>query len=101
MCFQLKQSAVFVEIFLKIGENRQVRNSLSIIDTETKKLIKEIAVGTDPNWIDFTNDGKYGIVSNTGSNTISIIDLQKNEVVKTIPVGLAPKRLKVAMIKNY
>ncbi len=74
----------------------QVRNSLSIINTETNKPEKEIVVGSDPNWIDLTGDEKFGVVSNTGSNNVSIIDLQKYEVIKTIQVGNAPKRLKVA-----
>jgi YVTN family beta-propeller protein len=78
----------------------QTRNSVSIVNTKTLQVEKEISVGTDPNWIDFLSAGKYAVVSNTGSNTVSIIDLQKQEVVKTIPVGAAPKRLKVATIKN-
>ena len=73
----------------------QILNSVSVIDIASQEIVKEIAVGKDPNWIDFTKDGKIGIVSNTGDNTVSIIDLISNEVIKTIPVGKSPKRLVV------
>ena len=52
-----------------------------------------IAVGQLPNWIAFSLDGRYGCVTNTGSNDCSIIDRQSKKEVARIKVGKAPKRL--------
>ena len=57
-----------------------------------------IADGQNPNWIDFTPDGRIAMVSNTGSNDISLIDASLKEVVSTVPVGKSPKRLAVGAI---
>ena len=36
----------------------------------------EISVGKCPNWITFSQDGRYAAVSNSGSDDSSIIDTQ-------------------------
>ena len=64
-----------------------------VYDVPNGKISSTIAVGKFPNWIAFSPDGRYGCVTNTGSNDCSIVDrLSKKEVVR-ITVGNAPKRL--------
>jgi len=64
-----------------------------VYDVTAEKVSSVIAVGRLPNWIAFSADGRYGCVTNTGSNDCSIIDrLGKREVVR-VKVGKAPKRL--------
>ena len=60
-------------------------NTLSVIDLETQRPIKEIALGELP-WRAFgTADGRYMIVPNNGDRTVSVIDTGSLEVVATLP----------------
>jgi len=56
----------------------QVLNSVSVVDITSGKIVLEIPVGTDPNWIGFSKNGNFAVVSNTATNDVSIIDTQKS-----------------------
>jgi len=56
------------------------------------ELLAGIPVGTDPDWVTFTPDGRYAYVANAESNNVTAIDMRTYEPVATIPVGDAPKR---------
>jgi YVTN family beta-propeller protein len=64
-----------------------------VYEVETKKLSKEIPTGKCPNWVAFSPDGKYCVVSNSESDDCSIIDSQTRQEVARIRVGRGPKRL--------
>jgi YVTN family beta-propeller protein len=64
-----------------------------VYDVPSGKVSSPIAVGRLPNWIAFSPDGRYGCVTNTGTNDCSIIDRQSKKEVARIKVGKAPKRL--------
>ena len=65
---------------------------VSVIDTQTNQPSPiPIPVGTDPNAIAITPDGRTAYVANTGSNSVSVIDTQTNQASPTtIPVELEP-----------
>jgi YVTN family beta-propeller protein len=67
--------------------------SVYVYDVPSGKVSPAIAVGQFPNWIAFSPDGRYGCVTNTGSNDCSILDRQYKMEVARIKVGKAPKRL--------
>jgi YVTN family beta-propeller protein len=67
--------------------------SVYVYDVPSGKVSAPIAVGRYPNWIAFSQDGRYGCVSNTGSNDCSIVDRRSKKEVVRITVGKAPKRL--------
>jgi YVTN family beta-propeller protein len=67
--------------------------SVYVYDVPSGKVSPAIAVGQFPNWIAFSPDGRYGCVTNTGSNDCSILDRQYKKEVARIKVGKAPKRL--------
>jgi YVTN family beta-propeller protein len=64
-----------------------------VYDIASGKVAPPIAVGKLPNWIAFSPDGRYGCVTNTGSDDCSIIDRANKEEVARVKVGKAPKRL--------
>jgi YVTN family beta-propeller protein len=64
-----------------------------VYDVPSAKVSSPIAVGQLPNWIAFSPDGRYGCVTNTGSNDCSIIDRQSKKEIARVKVGKAPKRL--------
>jgi YVTN family beta-propeller protein len=64
-----------------------------VYDIPSGKVSPAIAVGQYPNWIAFSPDGRYGCITNTGSNDCSIVDRRDRKEVARIKVGKAPKRL--------
>jgi YVTN family beta-propeller protein len=64
-----------------------------VYDVASGKVSPAIAVGQLPNWIAFSPDGRYGCITNTGSNDCSIVERGSRKEVARIKVGKAPKRL--------
>jgi YVTN family beta-propeller protein len=64
-----------------------------VYDVPSAKVAPAIAVGQLPNWITFSPDGRYGCITNTGSNDCSIVDRHSKKQVARVKVGKAPKRL--------
>jgi len=56
------------------------------------KLLATVPVGTDPDWITFTPDGRFAYVANAATNNVTAIDMHTYQPVATIPVGEGPKR---------
>ena len=67
--------------------------SVYVYDIKNGKVLPPIGVGKLPNWIAFSSDGRYGCITNTGSNDCSIVDRRTRKEVSRIAVGKAPKRL--------
>jgi YVTN family beta-propeller protein len=65
-------------------------NTVSVIDTENRKVIATIPVAAGPHGMAMTRDGATVYVSGDGTSSIDIIDTAVDKVVKTINVGKAP-----------
>jgi YVTN family beta-propeller protein len=61
-------------------------------------LLASVPVGTDPDWVTFTPDGRLAYVANAISNDVSVIDTSSFEEVARIPVGQSPKRNTVIVL---
>ncbi|MBI3811329.1 MAG: beta-propeller fold lactonase family protein [Nitrospirae bacterium] len=69
----------------------QGSNSISVIDTRTDKVIKEIpGQGEWTHGVSFSNDGRWAYFTNTNSHSVAVMDLSRLEVVKTLSVGRGP-----------
>jgi YVTN family beta-propeller protein len=68
------------------GENSIV----TVVDMDSRKEVKQIAVGRRPNGAAVDRSGKYVAIANMGSNSVSLISVSKQEVLKEIPVGKSP-----------
>ena len=62
--------------------------TVSVINPETGKLIKEIKVGLHPNDIITNQQQSYIFVSNGNDDNISVIDTKTDKVIETISVRL-------------
>jgi YVTN family beta-propeller protein len=62
------------------------------------KVIGDIKVGKDPDWLTFTPDSKFVYVANAGSDFVSAIDMTSKKEVARIPVGKEPKRNITALL---
>jgi len=61
-------------------------------------LLGRVDVGTSPDWVTLTPDGRTAYVANAGSNNVSVIDIHGLKEVTRIPVGQVPKRNITAMM---
>jgi len=61
-------------------------------------LLGSVDVGTAPDWVTLTPDGRTAYVANAGSNDVSVVDLRELREVTRIPVGQVPKRNITAML---
>jgi YVTN family beta-propeller protein len=62
------------------------------------KVLDQVKVGRDPNWVGFTPDGKTAVVANTGSGDVTLVDVQSRKVTGMVKVGPSPKRLAVGSV---
>jgi YVTN family beta-propeller protein len=60
-------------------------DTVSVIDTATKKVVATVPVGENPFSVAVTSDGKHAYVTN-----VSVIDTASNTVAVTVPVGSHP-----------
>ena len=51
-----------------------------------------VKVGTVPDWLTFTPDGRFLYVANAHDNYVSVIDVKALTEIKKIQVGQVPKR---------
>jgi YVTN family beta-propeller protein len=69
-----------------------------VYDVATRKTSPMIHVGKCPNWIAFSPDGRYCVVSNSDSNDCSIIDARTQHEVARVKTGKGPKRVLVVQV---
>jgi YVTN family beta-propeller protein len=65
-------------------------NSVSVIDTATGKLIKNVPVGEGPSGVAVFPRGHYAFVTNSYGNSVSVINSANLQVVGAVPVGAHP-----------
>ncbi|MBT2326511.1 hypothetical protein J7E62_29795 [Variovorax paradoxus] len=62
-------------------------NTISIIDTATRKVVQTLAVGKKPMSVAFTPDGKFVYVVNEDDNSVQVIKVASLQTVATVPLG--------------
>jgi YVTN family beta-propeller protein len=62
------------------------------------ELLGSVDVGTSPDWVTLTPDGRTAYVANAGSNDVSVVDIRGLKELTRIPVGQVPKRNITAMM---
>lgn len=65
-------------------------NTVSVISTADRRLLKTINVGSTPSGLGVTPDGAFVYVANQGSDTISVINAATESVNATISVAAGP-----------
>ena len=80
---------------VRVDAVRHIANdgSVSVINLESGKLLKEIVVGLHACGMALSPDGNYVAVANAGSDTVSVIHTASDEVVETISLRWQPKDL--------
>lgn len=71
-------------------------DGIAIVDTATRKVIKVLEAGSDPEQFDLGADGKRLFVSNEDASTASVVDIDSGKVVARIAVGREPEGVVIA-----
>jgi YVTN family beta-propeller protein len=77
--------------------------TISVIDTDTNAVVKDIDVGLHPSAMALTPNGERLFVANANSDTVSVIDTKTDTVIHSVsvrpdtkaPIGSAPNALTV------
>lgn len=77
----------------KLYSVNQGNDSVSVIDTASDTVLRNVTVGTSPIWALFSPDGLELYVLNQGSNSVSVIDTTTDTVVATLAVGASPDHM--------
>jgi YVTN family beta-propeller protein len=73
-------------------------DNVSVIDTDTQKVLATIPVGEYPDGVAITSDGSQAYVTNWGSGNVSVIDTATQKMVDTISVRKNPYTISIASI---
>ena len=65
-------------------------NELRVVDANSGKVVKSVAVGRVPRGIAVSADGQQIYVTNTWDDTVSVIDAAALTVTRTLPTGFEP-----------
>ncbi|MGS2778321.1 YncE family protein [Robertmurraya sp. GLU-23] len=70
-------------------------------NSQTNELQNKVEVGNHPAHVVFTDDGRYGLVTNNEDNTVSVIDLSTYTVINTISTGEGPHGFRTSKDNQY
>lgn len=74
----------------RTGATRE--GTVSVLDPQTGKQLKEITVGLHPNDLITCKDQKFVYVANANSDMVSVINTENDEVTEQISVRLSPAK---------
>ncbi|MCX6282802.1 MAG: bifunctional YncE family protein/alkaline phosphatase family protein [Bacteroidetes bacterium] len=63
---------------------------VQVFNTELRKFMNSVKVGSNPNDICLHHNGKFLYVANSNDNSVSCIDLQSGKVIETLNSALFP-----------
>ena len=66
-------------------------DGIGVIDVATRKVVKKISVGSDPEEFDLSQDGKHLFVSNEDVKTASSVDIANGKVEHIVPLSQEPE----------
>lgn len=77
---------------VRVDPVRYIANegSVTVIDLDAGKVIREIPAGLHSSALVLTPDGRHLSVANAGSDTVSVIDTRKDKVIETISLRWHP-----------
>ncbi len=65
-------------------------DQIALVDADQGKIITTVAVGSNPNDMTLTKDGKYLFVSHANDNSVSVMDTQAKKVIEVFTSSLYP-----------
>jgi YVTN family beta-propeller protein len=72
------------------------KDGIGVLDLATRKLVRTIDSGQDPEAFDLSPDGRWMYVSNEETAEMSVVDIAAGKVVRRVPVGEEPEGVTVS-----
>src|SRR5574339_414917 len=102
----MKKTALLIAFFLTLTRaalaapfayiTNEMDNTVSVIDTAAGKVIASVPVGTRPDGVAITPDGKFVYTANFEADTVSVIDTSDNKVKATVASTHRPSGIVVS-----
>ncbi|MEJ1964991.1 MAG: beta-propeller fold lactonase family protein [Gammaproteobacteria bacterium] len=70
-------------------------DGVGVVDVATRKLLKKLSVGSDPEEFDISGDGRHLYVSNEDVKTASSVDIANGKVDHIVPLTQEPEGVAV------
>ncbi|MFF1745259.1 YncE family protein, partial [Streptomyces mirabilis] len=74
----------------RVYVTNQQDNTLSVIDAHTYKVLATVRIGTAPEGVAVTPDGRNVYIANNGSAQVSVLDTRNNKITTTVSVEKSP-----------
>lgn len=71
------------------------KDGIAMVDAATRKVIKVLPGGSDPETFDISRDGATLFVSNEDAGTASIVDIASGRIRATVKVGKEPEGVRL------
>jgi len=71
-------------------------DGIGVVDARTLKLLRVMPVGTDPEQLALSKDGRRLFVSNEDAATVSVVEAADARIVATVKVGGEPEGVEVS-----
>ena len=71
-------------------------DGIGVVDVATRKLLRKISVGSDPEQVALSADGRKLFASNEDVGTVSVLDIASGKVEHIISVGREPEGVETA-----
>jgi YVTN family beta-propeller protein len=86
----------FFAFFLLLSSNESTlcrigsdgASTVSVIDTQTDKIVRSIEVGPNPHGLAIAPDGRQILVGAYGTNQVLLVDTRTDQIVKRLPVPM-------------
>jgi YVTN family beta-propeller protein len=72
------------ELYISVWGSKKIL----VYDTNKNEFADSVKVGSNPNDMCLTRNGKYLFVANANDNTVSVIDIKKRKVLETLNAAL-------------
>jgi YVTN family beta-propeller protein len=70
--------------------SNRLSSNISIVDTETRQVVRQIPVPGGPDCLVFNADGSQIWVTGRWSHKVYVVDMRTFQVLRSIPVGRSP-----------
>ena len=71
------------------------KDGIAVVDVATRKVVRVLPGGSDPETFDISEDGTTLFVSNEDAHTASIVDIPSGKVRATLAVGKEPEGVRL------
>ena len=71
-------------------------DGIAIVDTQSHKVLRVLAAGSDPEQFDLSIDETRLFVANEDAGRVSVVEIESGKLIASIPVGIEPEGVAVA-----